>query len=311
MKIVLVGASGFLGRALLSRLGEAGHQCTVFARNPDACNDLRLIRGVRLVGGNILDAGSLKPEFAGADLAVSMAGILNEKGRNGAGFRRVHVGSVEAVTEAAQAAGVPRIWHVSALNAGKGESHYLKTKGEAEARLRDSGIATGIFQPSVIFGPGDSFFNRFADLLALAPLMPLACPEARMQPVYVGDVVDAMTWALEAAPEGGTWQLGGPRVYTLRELVEFTGMVSGHRRRIIGLPDLLSRLQAGVMDFVPGKPFSTDNFRSLQTDNVAERNALPGMGIRPMSIEAVVPRYLGHSLKQNRLDHYRRSARDD
>jgi NADH dehydrogenase len=161
----------------------------------------------------------------------------------------------------------------------------------------------------VIFGEGDSFFNRFAGLLKLAPVLPLACPDARMQPVWVGDVAAAISALLpDQTTFGKTLVLVGPRAYSLRELVAFTACVSGSRCRIVALPDSLSRLQARVMDFVPGKPFSTDNYRSLQTPNTSDDNSLPGLGIAPRSIESVVPGMLGASARQCRLDEFRKKV---
>jgi NADH dehydrogenase len=160
----------------------------------------------------------------------------------------------------------------------------------------------------VIFGDGDAFFNRFATLLMLAPVLPLACPDARLQPVWADDVVAAIARVLDDAETfGRTYPLVGPRAYSLRELVEFTARTAGLKRRIVGLPDALARLQAGLMDVVPGKPFSTDNYLSLQTPNTSEENGLVELGIRPHSIESVVPTYLAaHSPRQRRLDACRR-----
>jgi NADH dehydrogenase len=202
---------------------------------------------------------------------------------------------------------VGRLVQVSALHAGEGRSHYLRSKGEAEERIRQAtDIDSTILQPSVIFGAGDSFFNRFAGLIRLAPLLPLACPDARLQPVWVGDVAAVVAASLvDDSTIGETLVLVGPRDYSLRELVEFTARTIGRKPRILGLPDVLSRLQGRLMDFVPGKPFSTDNYLSLQTDNTSDRNSLPRFGIRPRSIESVVPGYLDTSPRQQRLATFR------
>jgi NADH dehydrogenase len=161
----------------------------------------------------------------------------------------------------------------------------------------------------VIFGEGDSFFNRFAGLLKAAPVMPLACPGSKLQPVWVGDVAAAMTQALsDPGTFGQTLIMVGPAEYTLRELVEFTACVISRKRKIIGLPDALSRFQGRVMDFVPGKPFSSDNYRSLQTDNASVENSLWRFGISPRSIENTVPLYLVGKGHQQRLDQCRKMA---
>ena len=308
MRIVLLGATGFVGHHLLPRLAGAGHECLALSRYPMACRELSLIPRVRLQQGDVYDPERLAEAFQGADAVVNMVGILNESGRNGKGFHKAHVELTERVIDACRAAGVGRLVQISALNAGKGKSHYLISKGAAEERIRAAAdIASTILQPSVIFGEGDSFFNRFAGLMKVAPVMPLACPDARLQPVWVGDVAAAVA-AVLSDPEtaGKTLVLVGPRDYSLRELVEFTARAAGLKRRIVGLPDGLSRLQGAVMDFVPGKPFSSDNYLSLQTDNTSSHNDLPGLGIKPRSIESVVPDYLAGSPHQHRLDKYRK-----
>lgn len=307
MRIVLLGATGFVGQHLLPELSRRGHECLVLCRQPIRCGVLRLIPGVELRAVAGLDIQSLASALEGADACINLVGILNERGRNGAGFQAVHTGTAESLVEACRLTGVRRVVQVSALNAGKGESHYLRSKGQAEERLRQSAsIDATILQPSVIFGVGDSFFNRFAALLRLSPLLPLACPDSRLQPVWVGDVVAAIAAVLEnSAYIGRTLELAGPRAYTLKELVAWTARAIRKRRWIIGLPDAVSRLQGMVMDFVPGKPFSSDNYRSLQVDNVSRQNALPELGIAPVSIQSVVPDYLNGSPRQKRLDQWR------
>jgi NADH dehydrogenase len=312
MRIVLLGATGFVGHHLLPRLAAAGHDCLALSRYPPGCRELSLIPRVKLRKTDVYDADRLAAALEGADAVVNMVGILNESGRNGKGFHKAHVELTGGVLDACRSAGVGRLVQVSALNAGKGKSHYLISKGAAEERIRAAtDIASTILQPSVIFGEGDSFFNRFAALLKVAPVMPLACPRSRMQPVWVGDVAAAIAALLpdqEAA--GETLVLVGPRDYSLKELVEFTARAAGLERRIIGLPDGLSRLQGAVMDFVPGKPFSSDNYLSLQTDNTSARNDLPDLGIKPRSIESVVPDYLAGTPHQHRLDKYRKRVSD-
>lgn len=307
MRIVLLGATGFVGSHLLSELARRGHECVVLCRHPDRSRQLLLLPGVHLRYLPSVDAGELGAALQGADALINLVGILNEPGRDGSGFRRVHVGIVQHALAACRASGVRRLVQVSALNAGQGSSHYLASKGEAEALIKQSPeVDATIVRPSVIFGDGDAFFNRFAALLKLTPILPLACPGARMQPVWVGDVASAIAMILQR-PEtiGQTLDLVGPKVYTLYELVRWTARISGRRRWILGLSDGVSRLQGRVMDFVPGKPFSSDNYRSLQLDSVSQNNALPGLGITPQTVTNIVPAYLGRSFHQRRLDHWR------
>lgn len=311
MNIVLVGGSGFLGRYCVREFSADGHHCTVLTRHASDRRSMRLAKNAQLLEVDVHDADALAQAFEGADAAVSMAGILNEGAFGGADFERVHVELPRKIAAACRANDIRRLLHVSALNAGKGESKYLRTKGEAEVFLRgQDDLDVTIFEPSVIFGPGDSFFNRFATLLRLAPMLPLACAGSRMQPVYAGDVAAALAAALDdPSTYGRTYELGGPEVYTLAELVRYTAEVLGIRRLVIPQPDLLSRLQGLAMGWLPGTPFSLDNFRSLQVDNVTEHNGLEYFGIVPASIESVVPDYLGTSLRQRRLRRIREQAR--
>jgi len=310
MRIVLLGATGFVGHHLLPQLSKAGHQSLVLSRYPPGCRELSIIPGVEVRRANIFDSGTLEQCFDGADAVINMVGILNESGRNGKGFHRAHVELTEMMIAACRAAGVRRLLQVSALNAGKGTSHYLISKGKAEELIRAAdGLDATIFQPSVIFGEGDSFFNRFAALLKITPVLPLACPNAKMQPVWVEDLAAAMTLSLEDRETfGKTLVAVGPEIFTLRELVAYAAEAAGLKRIIIGLPDSLSRLQGLVMDFVPGKPFSSDNYRSLQTDNTSVENSLLQFGINPRALQTVVPEYLSESAHQHHLDEYRKRA---
>jgi NADH dehydrogenase len=199
---------------------------------------------------------------------------------------------------------------MSALNAGRGRSHYLRTRGEAETLVKASPLDWTIFQPSVIFGPGDGLFCRFATLLKIAPLLPLARGSAKFAPVYIGDVVEAFRRALgNAGSVRQTYELYGPDVVTLAQIVRMTAQQLGLRRLVAPLPDALGRMQAFVMDFVPGKPFSSDNYRSLQTDSVGGIDGLHRLGIAPTPMSAILPDILGHGEdRQARLDRYR--ARD-
>lgn len=310
MQIVLLGATGFLGHHLIPALSAAGHDCIVLSRYKPGCRELTVIPGVEVRQANLHDDEQLKRHFSGADAVINMVGILNESGRNGNGFNRAHVELAEKIIKACQLCNVRRLLQVSALHAGKGSSHYLASKGKAEELIRSAqDLDFTIIQPSVIFGEGDSFINRFAGLLKFTPVLPLACPGSKLQPVWVGDVVAAMTQALvDTGTYGQTLIMVGPEAYTLRELVEFTVCVTGRKRKIIGLPDALSRLQGWLMDFVPGKPFSSDNYRSLQTDNTSVENSLWRFGISPRSIENTVPAYLGGAGRQQRLDKCRKKA---
>ena len=212
---------------------------------------------------------------AAVDAVVNLIGILNERGDDGSGFREAHVELCRKLIAACRANDIRRLLHMSALNADarSGPSHYQRTKGEAEDLVHAAAgedLRVTSFRPSVIFGPDDDFFNRFAGLLRFAPLVfPLACPNARFAPVYVGDVVEAMALSLtDPATYGRRYDLCGPKVYTLAELVAYTAQCLKLRRYVLPLNARLSLWQAQVLEHVPGKPLSLDNYRSLQIDSV-------------------------------------------
>jgi uncharacterized protein YbjT (DUF2867 family) len=304
--IVVLGGTGFVGSHLVPALARSGWQVSVASRNAERLRALAVLPGVRIVSADVHDRAALMQLLRGADAAINLVGILNEPGRKGAGFRRAHVDLTGALVGACKEAGVSRLLQMSSLNAGRGNSHYLLSRGEAEQRVRASGLDWTIFQPSVIFGPGDGLFFRFAALLALSPLLPLAKPGAKFAPVYVLDVVKAFLRALEdRSTIGRTYEIYGPAVMTLREIVAYTARHRGLRRLIIGLPDPLGRLQAALFDFVPGKPFSSDNWKSLQIDSVGGIDGLYQLGIDKTPVDAVMPALLSGSPRQARLDRCR------
>ena len=308
--VCILGGTGFVGRHLVNRLAHDGVRCRVLTRRPHRHRHLGVARGTELVEANLHDRDTLIRQFAGQDAVINLVGILNEGA--GESFRRVHYELPLAVLTACQSAGVPRLLHMSALNADEehGTSEYLRTKGAAENQLHRNAGAVGVtsFRPSVIFGPDDSFFNRFATLLRIPGPFPLACPDARFAPVYVGDVAEAFARALtDPSTIGKRYDLCGPRVFTLRELVAYTADAMGERKPIAGLSDALSRLQARVLGVLPGHPFTMDNYRSMQMDSVCEHDGLGMLGITPTDVDAIVPYVLGNRLPKQRLDSMRRA----
>lgn len=295
MRIVVLGGSGFLGRPLLARLLRDGHQLVLLSRNLGNYADRLLPPGVELRELDVYDPDALRGAFTGADAVLNLVGILNESGDNGRGFRRAHVELTKLVIAACQLAGVRRLLQMSALNAGRGSSWYLKTRGEAEAAVKASGLDWTVFEPSVIFGPGDGLFARFGALLRQLWVLPLACAQAKFAPVYVGDVAEAIARSLhERAAIGEVYELYGPEVFTLREIVQMSARQLGLRRLVLPLPSLLGRIQGAFCDFLPGKPFSSDNWRSLQTDSVGGIDGLHRLGIVPTRVVDVLPDILGH-----------------
>jgi NADH dehydrogenase len=265
-----------------------------------------------------LDARSLAGLAAGRDAVVNLAGVLHsprarrgEQGPNhyGPAFARTHVELAQAVVAACREAGVQRLLHMSALGAdAAAPSEYLRSKGIGErAVLAADDLEVTVFRPSVIFGPEDGFLNLFARLAALFLVLPIGSPEARFQPVYVGDVVKAMLAALESRTAGGArYDLCGPRQYTLQQLVELVCSITGRRRLVIGLPDWLSYLQARTMELLPVPLLTRDNYYSMQVPSVCEC-AFP-FGIRPVALQAAAPAWLAPSGPRERCAQLRWKA---
>jgi uncharacterized protein YbjT (DUF2867 family) len=246
--------------------------------------------------------------LADATAVINLVGILNESGT--ATFERAHVDLARQLVAACQAARVTRLLQMSALSADPaGPSRYLRTKGEAEAIVSGSDLQWTIFRPSVIFGREDSFLNLFARLSRLLPIVALAAPRARFAPVYVGDVAHCFVQALDDdVTKRVSFDLCGPRIYTLEELVRYVGEVTGAVRPIIGLGPALSKLQATVLEFLPGKLMSRDNLLSMQKDSVCDGPFPAVFGITPVALEAVVPQYLAPGARRSSFDTYRASG---
>jgi NADH dehydrogenase len=297
-RIAVLGGTGFVGHSLCERLVMAGHEVRILTRHRERHRDLLVLPTVQVIEADVHNPAVLKREFQGQDVVVNLVGILNESGRDGKGFERAHAELAAKVVQACRQNGVTRLLHMSALHASPdGPSHYLRSKGRGEQIVQaaeSNTLHVTSFRPSVIFGPRDSFTNRFAGLLRQVPFVfPLACPNARLQPVFVEDVVQAFVLALDRqATFGQRYNLCGPQVYSLREIVTWLARQLGLKRRILPLNNSLSMLQAAVLQFAPGKPFTLDNYRSLQLANVCEASFPAIFGITPSRFEDVVPTYI-------------------
>ncbi|MFO7286060.1 MAG: complex I NDUFA9 subunit family protein [Gammaproteobacteria bacterium] len=303
--VCVLGGTGFVGRTLVNELVRARYRVVIPTRRRQRHRDLLVFPGVELIDMDVHDERALTAVLRGADAAINLIGILNERGRDGSGFKKVHVELVAKLLSACDAAGVTRLLHMSALKAeaARAPSHYLRTKGQAEQLIRSHPrIRFTIFKPSVIFGPRDSFTNRFARLLKLTPVLPLACADSRMSPVYVDDVARAFAIALEDSHTiGRTYELCGPDIYTLDEVVHFVRDQLGLKRAIVPLPKGLGRMQAWVGEFLPGKPFSLDNFASLGVAGICGENGFAALGIEPRPMSAIVPSYLARRRPRPRV----------
>jgi len=294
--IGVIGGSGFVGSELCAQLITSGYSVRLLTRNIANCRHLKVLPSLSIIQVNDYRANTLAKALKDCHALVNLIGILNEKGNGGKEFHQIHVGITRAALNACESAKIPRLLQMSALNAdADGPSHYLRSKGKAENYLKTfSGpqLDYTIFKPSVIFGEGDSFLNRFADLLKTVPwVFPLACANARFAPVYVGDVAKKMVAAIDdRTTYNQSYELCGPNIYSLKELVQYTANICGYKRTVISLPMFLSKLQAAVFEYVPGKPFSKDNFNSLKLDSVCSQ--CPPC---TTSLQAIAPTYLGKS----------------
>ena len=313
--VVLIGATGFIGTQVAAALSTAGYSLSLVSRRRERRKQTLLLPDCHVVQGNVHDRDALAELIAGANVVVSMAGILNENSKGD--FDRVHHQLPKNIAAACAAAGVSRLLHLGALKAeDNAPSQYLRTKAagaQAVMAAESDTLHVTSFHPSVVFGPGDDFFNRFASLLTAIPVMfPLACPRARFAPVYVQDVAQAMVNSItDKTTYGQSYNLCGPNQYQLIDLVRYVAEVTRQERKIVGLSSGLSRLQAQVMGLAPVKLFTVDNYNSMKVDSTSEGDDLARLGVSATGVEAIVPLYLGERGKQRGLDRFRaRAARD-
>jgi uncharacterized protein YbjT (DUF2867 family) len=300
--VTVFGGSGFLGRYVVQALARAGCRIKVAVRRPDLALHLQplgSIGQIALIQANVRDDQSVSEALRGADAAVNLVGILQPKGRQN--FRAIHVEGAERIAKAARERGARALVHVSAIGASRlSNSAYARTKGEGEARVQTIFPEAVILRPSLIFGPEDNFFNRFAALGRFAPVMPVIGGKTRMQPVYAGDVGEAVKAALGGrAGKGVIYELGGPLTYSFRELLKKIGAWTAHPRPLLPVPFWIAKISAFFVQFLPGAPVTLDQIRLLEHDNVVsaeaarEHRTLEGLGIsEPRSVEAIVPLYL-------------------
>jgi NADH dehydrogenase len=302
--VSVLGGSGFVGRVLAAKLVRSGYSVRIPTRDRQRARDLLVLPGLELVQADIHDPAQLARLVRNCAAVINLVGILNEKTSDGSGFRHAHVDLAEKLMTACRRNGVRRLIQMSALkaNAERGPSHYLRTKGEAEQVIQSQAgetIEYTIFRPSVIFGPGDSFVRRFARILRATPILPMASLGARFAPVYVDDVAEAFVRALpDNRSFGKTYELCGPDVFTLEEILRFVCRELAIRRAILPLPQTLGRLQAWVGEFLPGKPLSRDNLRSLTVASVCRENGFGAFGIEPKHMESIARTYLRGSVDE-------------
>lgn len=298
-KILILGGTGFVGRHVCEKLARAQCRVTVATRRLSNAQHLQMLPLLDVVEINAHDSASLTPLLAGHDAVVNLIGILHGAD---AAFEKAHVQLPLELARACEASGLRRIVHVSALGAAPDSaSMYQRSKARGEALLLGAGLDVTVLRPSVIFGAEDRFLNTFARLQQIFWVIPLAGSRARFQPVWVEDVASAVVKCLQdPGAIGQIYEVCGPEVFTLRQLVELAGRYAGANhgkgRPVIGLPDALARLQARLMELAPGEPLlSRDNLDAMKTGNVAS-GKLPGLqalGITPAALGAIAPTYLG------------------
>ena len=293
MNILILGGSGFVGRAICNKLVTSGHSITVPTRKRDNARALFPLPSVTVVEANVYDAAALLQLTHGKDAVINLVGILNGN------FERAHVTFTENAIAACKTAGVSRFVHMSALGASEnGPSAYQKSKAKADAIVRASGLHFTIFAPSVIFGRGDSFLTKFASMVGfLPPLVPMVLPGAgaRFQPVWVDDVARAFVASLaDESTHGHRFELVGPKVYTLKELVAYVMTLADDKHAIIALPGFATSILASVLQYVPTQPLTPDNVKSMSVDNVSAA-PFPKFAGKAAALEDVVPGYLGRA----------------
>lgn len=311
--VALIGGSGFIGSHLVNALVDLGKNVRIATRRRANAAHLTLLP-VDVVETDVHDPIKLAAFVAEADAAINLVGVLQGSRGDpyGPEFARAHVELPRKIAAACEAKGVRRLIHMSAIGADPdGPSMYLRSKGDGEKHIRESGLDWTIFRSSVVFGPEDNLLNQFAFLQRIFPVIPLACADAQFQPVFVGDVAKAIVNVLDLdAANGMTYELAGPGVYTLAELVRFAGATIGRRARIVKLPDSLGRLQAMTLEMAPGEPMmSRDNLDSMKTPSVASGPLAPELDIgEPASIEAIAPLYLTGNTPRSRFNAFRATA---
>ncbi len=291
------GGSGFIGRYVVKRLAAAGHIVRVAVRDPEAALFLKPMGAVGQIvpfAAGVTNAAAVGSAVAGAEFVVNLVGILAE--RRPGDFARIQADGPKTIAAAASAAGVKKLVQISAIGADPASpSLYAKSKGQGEQGVQAAFPAATILRPSIVFGPEDQFFNRFGSMASLSPFLPVIAGDTKFQPVYVGDVADAVMAALtrpEAA--GRIYELGGPQVYTFRELMAWILAETKRKRRLIELPMWLAEIQASVLEKLPGKLLTRDQLLLLTKDNVVGHGvlSLAELGIRPTPVDLVVPQYL-------------------
>lgn len=311
--ICVLGGTGFVGHHLVSQLTQQGHNIRVPSRHRERHRSLLVLPQVEVIDCNIFDEAALTELLRGCDAVINLVATLNENKRGD--FTKVHVDLPNLLAKACTNAGVTRVLHMSALNADaqKGSSAYLRSKGAGEDAIHGAaGLNVTSFRPSVIFGPDDHLFTFFANMLHVLPGIAVPCGDAILAPVYVGDVVQSMIKSINN-PEtfDQRYDMCGPEVYTMYELVRYTADLLKPKAKIYSLGDGMSAIKGRILGMLPGKLFTHDNYLSLQTPAVCDGPFPEIFGITPTTVESIVPYYAGRADIRGRYDVIRQTAARD
>jgi len=311
VNICIIGGTGFIGTYMINVLASQGHSVKVITRRPERHRHLRTLPAVKFSTIDFFGSKILERQIDTYDVVINLAGILNPSGQNT--FELVHEKVASRVAEATQAVGTPRLLHMSALNADENaSSKYLKSKGKAKnSVLATDDLKVTSFSPSVIFGPQDRFFNRFASLLKMMPVFfPLTCANARFAPVFIGDVVDAFIHSIDnPLTYGKNYNLCGPHSYSLYELVKYTAKQIDSATHVIPLNNFFSKPLVMAMDLFPGAPITMDNYNSMKKESVCSDSFAEELQVQPHSVESIVPQYLAGKDSAGQMDELRKQSR--
>ena len=309
-QVCVLGGSGFVGSAIVRQLSLAGYSVKVLTRRREASKHLILLSDVAVLECDIMDDEALASALKGADAVINLIGILHNSKKDS--FKAMHAELPARLVKLCEKLGIKRLVHMSALQAAQeAPSAYLKSKAEGEAAVlrAHKNLEVTVFRPSIIFGRGDGFINLFATLVKLLPVILLAKPNAKFQPIYVEDVAQAFVASLDNIDTyGKAYDLGGPKVYTLRQLVAYVANTLGMKRPIIGLNNMLSYLQAFAMEFLPVKLMTRDNVRSMEVDSICVTSFPAFLDFQPVALEAIVPDYLSENNPRNAYNRFRTRA---
>ena len=308
--VTVLGGSGFVGSAIVRQLSLAGYVVKVLTRRREDAKHIILLPNVDVLECNVMDDVALSKGINGADAVINLIGILHNSKKNS--FKAMHAELPARLAKLCVNLGIKRLVHMSALQAAQeAPSAYLKSKAEGENSVMQAikSLDVTVFRPSIIFGRGDGFINLFATLVKLLPVILLAKPNAKFQPIYVEDVARAFVASLDNIDTyGKSYDLGGPKVYTLRQLVAYVAHTLGKKRPIIGLNNTFSYLQAFAMELLPVKLMTRDNVRSMEVDSVCLTSFPAFLGFQPLALETIVPDYLSEDNPRNAYNRFRSSA---